>query len=110
MNGDTREEGKLQQGQTMRQMPMYQCHKKVYALKIATIELDATVASREGRETDGGAALTPTEEGYAPFKVDRDYVWRHKPQVGGYYVVYMPDGYISWSPAKAFEDGYTLLP
>ena len=27
---------------------------------------------------------------------------------GGYYVRY-PDGYESWSPAEAFEDGYTLV-
>lgn len=27
----------------------------------------------------------------------------------GYYVVYT-DGYVSWSPAKAFEEGYTKVP
>ena len=27
---------------------------------------------------------------------------------GGYYVRY-PDGYESWSPAEAFEEGYTLV-
>jgi hypothetical protein len=34
---------------------------------------------------------------------------KHAPQVGGYYVRY-PDGYESWSPAKAFEEGYTEAP
>ena len=29
--------------------------------------------------------------------------------VGGYYVCY-EDGYESWSPAKAFEEGYTRIP
>ena len=29
-------------------------------------------------------------------------------QVGGYYVVYT-GGYKSWSPAEAFEDGYTKV-
>lgn len=31
-----------------------------------------------------------------------------KGKVGGYYVVY-EDGYESWSPAEAFEKGYTLI-
>ena len=29
-------------------------------------------------------------------------------EAGGYYVRY-PDGYESWSPAEAFEEGYTLV-
>ena len=33
---------------------------------------------------------------------------KHNPEVGGYYVVY-EDGYKSFSPAKAFEEGYTLI-
>jgi len=57
------------------------------------------------RETDGSAIITPEEEGYAPFRVDCDYVHKHKPQMGGYYVKYK-DGYESFSPADAFEDGY----
>lgn len=35
-------------------------------------------------------------------------IGKHGPQVGGYYVVYA-DGYISYSPAAAFEDGYRLI-
>ena len=31
-----------------------------------------------------------------------------KHEAGGYYVRY-PDGYESWSPAEAFEEGYTLV-
>ena len=37
-----------------------------------------------------------------------NYMHKHKPEVGGYYVVY-EDGYKSFSPAGAFESGYTLL-
>jgi hypothetical protein len=33
---------------------------------------------------------------------------KHKPQVGGYYVLYK-DGYASFSPASAFEEGYDLI-
>ena len=33
---------------------------------------------------------------------------KHDPQAGGYYVVYA-DGYQSFSPAQAFEEGYTRI-
>lgn len=92
----------------MREMPRYKCHKEVWALKIAAIAFDRDQAQRDNRETDGSAIITPAEEGYAAFRVNADYVRKHKPEVGGYYVVYA-DGYKSFSPAKAFEDGYTLL-
>jgi hypothetical protein len=65
-------------------------------------------ARAEQRETDGSATITPEEDRYAPFKVDANYVHKHKPEAGGYYVVYA-DGYKSFSPAKAFEDGYSLV-
>jgi len=35
-------------------------------------------------------------------------MYKHKPEVGGYYVVYA-DGYKSFSPAQAFEEGYTRV-
>jgi len=82
------------------EMPRYKCHKEVWALKIGGI--------LPGRD-DGapGATIVPVESGYAPFPVDENYISKHKPEVGGYYVVY-DDGYLSFSPAKAFEDGYSL--
>ena len=90
------------------EMPRYKCHKEVWALKIAGIEFDHDKAKAENRETDGSATITPAEDRYAPFKVDANYVRKHKPEVGGYYVVYA-DGYKSFSPAKAFEDGYSAV-
>lgn len=90
------------------EMPKYKCHKEVRALKIAAIELDLDKAQAENRETDGSAIITPADEGYAPFRVAHEYVHKHKPEVGGYYVVYA-DGYKSFSPAKAFEDGYARV-
>jgi len=89
-------------------MPKYKCHKEVWALKISAIDFDRDTARTENRETDGSAMITPAEKGYASFKVDRDYVHKHNPQAGGYYVVY-EDGYKSFSPAKAFEDGYARI-
>lgn len=90
------------------EMPKYECHKKVWALKIASIVRDSEVAQRENRETDGSATITPADDGFAPFKVPHAYVRKHDPQPGGYYVVY-DDGYASFSPATAFEAGYTRI-
>lgn len=92
----------------MTEMPRYKCHKEVWALKIKDIILDSDVAQKENRETDGGAMITPEEEGYAPFKVDHAYIQKHQPKVGGYYVLYK-GGYKSFSPAEDFEDGYTRV-
>lgn len=95
------------------ELPRYQCHKQVYALKIKSIErLPEESRTNSDRESDGcgsGAIVTPEEDRrYAPFTVSADYLRRHKPVAGGYYVVY-DDGYQSFSPAKAFEEGYTLI-
>jgi hypothetical protein len=81
------------------ELPRYKCHKEVHALKIKAIAL---------ADGGGNALITPEEGPYAPFVVDAAYLEKHKPQAGGYYVVY-DDGYKSWSPAKAFEDGYTRI-
>ena len=91
-----------------REMPKYKCHKEVHALKIAKIEFDYDKATEENRETDGSAIIYPAESGYAPFKVNHAYVSKHNPEAGGYYVVYK-DGYKSFSPAGAFEEGYTKI-
>jgi len=91
-----------------REMPRYKCHKEVWALKIANVERDSEKAHEENRETDGSAIITPHDDGYAPFRVDHEYMRKHNPQVGGYYVVYQ-GGYKSFSPAEAFEAGYTRL-
>jgi hypothetical protein len=90
---------------TSREMPNYQSHKKVWALKIKSIVRDG---EGENRESDGSAMITPEEEVYASFKVDHEYMHKHKPQVGGYFVQYK-GGYKSFSPAKEFEEGYTLI-
>lgn len=90
-----------------KEMPIYQSHKKVHALKIKKIILDSDLAKESNRETDGSAMIVPEEEGYDPFAVDHSYMHKHEPKAGGYYVVY-EGGYASWSPAEAFENGYTL--
>jgi hypothetical protein len=86
------------------QMPRYRCHKEVFALKIKTVEPDGSAP----RGAAGSCIITPHESGYAPFRVDEEYCRKHNPQAGGYYVVY-DDGYKSFSPAKAFEEGYRRI-
>jgi hypothetical protein len=114
-----------------RQLPRYKCHKEVGALKIVKIEQEQT-PTFDGPVCRGSMALgtgcgrcescrweaqhgttpkwwiTVADEGYGPIIVDAAYIQKHNPQPGGYYIVY-PDGYKSFSPAQAFEEGYTLI-
>ena len=96
-------------------MPQYQSHKKVWALKIKEVipadrptieELDRLLNGDRGT-SDVGAILV-FDGYYGPLAVSRDFVSKHAPQAGGYYVMYQ-DGYVSWSPAEAFESGYTRV-
>ena len=91
------------------EMPKYQCHKKVWALKIKAIA-EKPNPDETGRSASAsyGAVITPEDDGFAPFEVSAEYMTKHRPQVGGYYVVY-EDGYKSFSPADAFESGYTRI-
>lgn len=77
------------------QLPLYKCHKQVHAAKIEEIE------SGPGQYRLGFTAIQAFKLVGAP--------WfdKHKPEVGGYYVV-CADGYESYSPGAAFEEGYTL--
>ena len=80
------------------ELPLYNCHKQVRAAKITEIE---------SHESDGTGSHTMIfgDIGGSKFLAD-EWKERHKPKVGGYYVVYN-DGYTSFSPAQAFEEGYT---
>jgi hypothetical protein len=84
------------------EMPKYRCHKVVHALKIS--EVKAKVDTTYGVSAP---VLVVEDEGFEPIPVTKEWVEKHKPMPGGYYVVYS-DSYTSYSPEKAFEDGYTL--
>lgn len=84
------------------EMPRYVSHKHVWALKIKDIE------KRDNNPDTYSYWLVPDDAGYAPFVLSREYMAKHMPTVGGYYVVYK-DGYKSFSPAQAFEEGYTRV-
>lgn len=79
--------------------PLYKCHKEVRALKIKEMKFSPQV----------GNILVPEDTAYTEFFVTDDYVAKHSPAAGGYWVLYK-DGYQSYSPAEAFEEGYTLHP
>jgi hypothetical protein len=125
------------EGTASREMPRYKCHKEVWALKIAEVRKEVACCEEGGGIVCGlpkrlhtakaakgdvgmdhdfiagtwdvpGATIVPVEAGYGAFEVSEEYVDKHNPQAGGYYVVYK-DGYKSFSPAEAFEEGYTKI-
>lgn len=83
---------------TQVEMPKYICHKQVWALKITKVTVN--------EEADSCILVFEQPETYGPHNVGYGFYQKHKPEPGGYYVVYA-DGYDSYSPAKAFEEGYT---
>ncbi len=98
-------------------LPAYRCHKEVWALKIGSIvpapkptiaELEAILADSPDRVDTPGAIIVPDGNRYGPIAVPLEWFMKHKPEIGGYLVFYK-DGYRSFSPADAFEDGYTLI-
>lgn len=77
-------------------IPRYRCHKEVSALKITHI-----IPNPRGCELHFG-------EEWVPIEMPHGWVERTNAEAGGYYVVYA-DGYESFSPAAAFDEGYTLI-
>ena len=75
------------------EMPKYVSHKTVWALEIASAD----------RLT---CKLTFKDNGYAGITLPADMWSRYQPIEGDFYVVY-DDGYKSFSPRKAFLEGYT---
>ncbi|MCC7407378.1 MAG: hypothetical protein IT442_04860 [Phycisphaeraceae bacterium] len=80
--------------------PVYRSHKAVKAFKIlAVLAVDGENNKITSLLGKSGQYCTVSDE----------WMHRHHPKVGGY-VVFYHDGYVSYSPAEAFESGYTLLP
>ncbi len=80
------------------EMPRYVSHKKVWALEIDDVS--------EACNSNGDHALTFRDKGYASIIAPGEMFSRYRPVSGDFYVVY-DDGYKSFSPRKAFLDGYT---
>lgn len=87
---------------TTKQLPKWVSHKEIWGDKIIKI---VRGAANVGTELTGDTWIIA--EGCA-IPVTTSLVARSEPVVGDYYVKYA-DGYQSWSPAKAFEEGYTRL-
>ncbi len=73
------------------ELPRYRSHKQVWALEIAQVD---------------GLKLMFTDKTFAPATMTPDMFARYFPVPGDFYVVYA-DGYKSFSPRKAFLEGYT---
>ena len=84
------------------ELPRYKCHKVVQAFKIGGVDF----------QKDGTGVVSPHEihASVGLQYVDADWCRRFKGdgKDHGWYVLYA-DGYTSWSPSQAFEDGYQLL-
>lgn len=81
-------------------MHRYKCHKIVEAAKI--ISVVANVIRVEGMKAGGFDTV---------IAVDEDWQSRFRPETPhdlGYLVRY-EDGFYSWSPTQAFEDGYDRM-
>lgn len=85
------------------EIPRYQCHKQVRALKIKLAIMNPR-----------GVELHFDDERYCPIEMPIEYARKHTNAQGvqalaGGYVVWYEDGYTSWSPAEPFENGYVRI-
>lgn len=78
------------------EMPSYRSHKKVWALEIETVSVGAPYR------------MKPKDARYAEVTLPAEMWSRYQPVSGDFYVVYA-DGYKSFSPRKAFLEGYTAV-
>jgi hypothetical protein len=80
-------------------VPLYKSHKEVRAAKIL---------KSEPTSPHENVGFTLTLEGIkTTYDVTFDWWTKHEARPGGY-VVFYKDGYVSFSPAEAFEEGYSL--
>lgn len=82
-------------------LPQYQCHKVVGALKIKEIVMVGTRFAECSR-------VIFEDTTFEPVLFSNDWLANHKAVAGGYIVQYK-DGYVSYSPADVFEDGYSKV-
>lgn len=78
------------------ELPQYKCHKVVRAGRIHSC-IGGVLSVQVGNA-----------KAVVEFDVGREWVKKHQPERDGYFVVY-EDGYQSYSPAAAFEAGYSLI-
>ena len=80
-------------------LALYACHKQVFAGRILFM----------ARDDENKKLMLHVGAMSNILAVPLAFLERHQPEIGGYYVKYQ-DGYESYSPAQAFEAGYSLAP
>ena len=81
-------------------MRFYQSHKEVRASEVVGCRPPVDEVNPE----EGALDLA---DGHT-VRLSKQWFQRHNPHRGGYLVIYQ-DGYASFSPKEAFEEGYTRL-
>jgi hypothetical protein len=89
------------------ELPRYQSHKKVWADKVVKVKDNSGENCEAAMANDSFIIWYLDSGGYVHVSKDLKLRGGENP-VGGYYVQY-DDGFQSWSPAKAFEEGYTRI-
>ena len=90
-----------------RELPKWKCHKEVWADEVITVRDHSN--EYNNCPVENCAHISWELKGGGFVHIDKELQRRGGDNpVGGYFVVYA-DGYRSWSPKKAFEDGYTKL-
>lgn len=79
-------------------LQQWKCHKIVKAGLISAI----TIVSNKAED---GFDSVMVHVGDKRYEVSLKWLAEKKAKIGGYFVVY-DDEYVSYSPSKAFEDGY----
>lgn len=83
---------------TTNTLHLYACHKTVSAARIERVT--------DAHALQGGGAMLKLAGIEHPRHVSPEFVAKHDPVAGGYFVAYA-DGYESFSPAAEFEGGYS---
>jgi len=86
----------------MTNLKKYKCNKIVEGAEIIYIDYNAGMSKDKSTKYSNIVTIDGT------ITVDNKYIEKHEPKVGGYYVRYK-DGYQSFSPKEAFEEGYTEI-
>jgi len=84
------------------QLPLYKSHKRVHALEIASVGPREMASDRQGLFRH----LRFKDEGFDGYAASEEMFSRYVP-VPGDFLVFYEDGYKSFSPRKAFLEGYT---
>lgn len=87
----------------MTELKRWKCHKVIQAARIIGLDPEDRVIL-DPQHVDLKRTFADRDECQPP----KDWYDRFRGKKDGYYVIY-EDGYTSWSPAEAFESGYSEI-